>query len=60
MQYSNDTASSYSTMYDDTLVSLSLDGEDEECFLDPGHSEEAIYACFESKKFRTIIANAVR
>ncbi|XP_065899854.1 ephrin type-A receptor 4a-like [Dysidea avara] len=61
MEYSNDTKLSYSTVYDDTRVSSSLSGGDEvECFSDPGHSEEAIYSCFESKRFRTINANTVR
>jgi len=34
--------------------------EEEEVFLDPGHSEEAIYSCFERKMFRTIKADNVK
>jgi len=55
----NDPTSSY---YDDTRVLTSTSGseEEEEYYSDPGHSEEAIYACFESKNFRAICANTVR
>ena len=58
-EYSNDsTASCYSTTYDDIRVSSSLsEGNEEEYFLDPGHSEEAIYA---SKRFHVISANTIR
>ncbi|XP_065899895.1 uncharacterized protein [Dysidea avara] len=34
--------------------------DDEEVFSDPGHSEEAIYACFERRMFRTITTDHVR
>ena len=34
--------------------------EEEEVFLDPGHSEEAIYSCFERKMFRTIKPDNVK
>ena len=54
----------FSDIYDDSRTksysdTLKEDGE-EEIFLDPGHSEEAIYACFERKMFRTIKPNHVR
>lgn len=54
----------FSDIYDDTRTksysnTLKEDGE-EEIFLDPGHSEEAIYACFERKMFRTIKTDHVR
>ena len=36
-------------------------GSDEgDCFSDPGHSEEAIYACFEDKRFRIVSENTVK
>ena len=35
-------------------------GDEEAIYSDPGHSEEAIYAYFESKRFRSISANTVR
>ena len=63
LEYSNvsDSTLSYSTTYDDKRTSASMSiGDEEECFADPGHSEEAIYACFESKRFRSISANTVR
>jgi len=46
---------------DGMRMSTSMSAGDEEAiYSDPGHSEEAIYACFESKQFRTINANTVR
>jgi len=36
------------------------DEKEEEVFLDPGYSEEAIYSCFERKMFRTIKADNVK
>ncbi|XP_065899848.1 ephrin type-B receptor 1-B-like [Dysidea avara] len=53
-----DTTLSYSTTYE---VSASMNtGDEEAIYSDPGHSEEAIYAYFESKRFRSISANTVR
>ena len=63
LKYSNtpDPTLSYSAAYDDTTISASMSARDEEAiYSDPGHSEEAIYSCFERKKFRTINANTVR
>ena len=61
MQSSNDTTLSHSTTYDDTKVSASINGSNEEAiYSDPGHSEEAIYAYFESKRFRIISESTVR
>ena len=57
-QHSNNVPS-HSTTYDDTRVSVSPN-DNEDYYSDPGHSEEAIYACFESKKFRIISANTVK
>jgi len=58
IQNSTDTTQSHSTKYHN---SVSTDGSDEEAiYLDPGHSEKAIYAYFESKKFRIISENTVR
>jgi len=55
-------ASSSSVIYDDvpsdlkppTYSDVINEGSGAEAFSDPGHSEEAIYACFESKNFRAI------
>ena len=58
LEYSID--STLSNIYDVTRVSSISGGNEEECFSDPGHSEEAIYACFESKRFSTISASTVR
>ena len=62
-QYSNvlDPTLSYPAPQENTRVSASMSLADEEAiYSDPGYSQEAIYACFESKKFRTISASAVR
>ncbi|XP_065899838.1 uncharacterized protein [Dysidea avara] len=61
VQHSNalEDISAHSTTYDDTRVSGSPSGDDD-YYSDPGHSEEAIYAYFESKKFRIISANTVK
>ena len=34
--------------------------DDEEVYLDPGHSEADVYACFERKRFHKIKADDVR
>ena len=54
----------FSDPYDDVRAksysNSSMKDDDEEIFLDPGHSEEAIYACFEKRMFRTIKKDHVR
>jgi len=52
-------------IYDQGIVELSsaydnTGGDDKDYYSDPGHSEEAIYACFESKRFRIISVNTVK
>jgi len=61
IQNSNDATLSTSSRHHGTTGSVSTDGSDEEAiYLDPGHSEKAIYAYFESKKFRIISDSTVK
>ena len=41
-------------------VSSTSTNDDEEVYSDPGHSEAAVYACFERKRFRKIKTDDVR
>ena len=55
-----------STAFDDSLISECSEvgnpdvNDKEEIHLDPGHSKEDIYACFEKKKFHMVKRNDVR
>ena len=42
------------------VSSTFTDDDDEEVYSDPGHSEAAVYACFERKRFRKIKTDDVR
>ena len=41
-------------------ASSTFTNDDEEVYSDPGHSEAAVYACFERKRFRKIKTDDVR
>ncbi|XP_065899891.1 uncharacterized protein [Dysidea avara] len=43
-----------------TYTDVINEGSDSEAFSDPGHSEEAIYACFERKMFQTIKSDDIK